>query len=92
LIVPYICSIAQTLCGDLYGAIAGLWITVASRASPLVNDVTELAPPFGGWKESGIGREMDPRDWRPISNRSTFGSGSTARPNAGVAATSVDWA
>ena len=25
-----------------------------------VNDVTELASPFGGWKESGIGREMGP--------------------------------
>ncbi len=25
-----------------------------------VNDVTELESPFGGWKESGIGREMGP--------------------------------
>ena len=25
-----------------------------------VNDVTELESPFGGWKESGVGREMGP--------------------------------
>jgi acyl-CoA reductase-like NAD-dependent aldehyde dehydrogenase len=25
-----------------------------------VNDVTELAAPFGGWKESGFGRELGP--------------------------------
>jgi acyl-CoA reductase-like NAD-dependent aldehyde dehydrogenase len=26
-----------------------------------VNDVTELASPFGGWKASGIGRETGPK-------------------------------
>jgi acyl-CoA reductase-like NAD-dependent aldehyde dehydrogenase len=25
-----------------------------------VNDVTELQAPFGGWKESGLGRELGP--------------------------------
>jgi len=25
-----------------------------------VNDVTKLESPFGGWKESGVGREMGP--------------------------------
>jgi succinate-semialdehyde dehydrogenase/glutarate-semialdehyde dehydrogenase len=51
---------AYVYCEDLERAWAFADRVEAGAVGINVNDVTELQAPFGGWKLSGVGRELGP--------------------------------